>query len=852
MSKTIFSIVTIVLGIAVAIATGGAGGALLGVKVFASATQGVLAGSLMALSGASQLLIKSPLMPGGFGQLYPQQSGINPRALLIGKYTTAGTKVFETTTDDEAVLWQVIVLGIGPIESIDHTTTIDGEVLNFDPDGFNVTGKYAGHVRLYRRLGDDSNPPAVQALVDASGFWTTAHQLKGLAYVVVKQSIDPEVLTSPLVLHFHGHGIRLYDPRLDDTRGGIGPHRMDQRDSWSYSDNPVLAAYSYLIGWRQNGQLVAGMGLPESRLIHYLPEIAASANEADETVSRRSGGSEKRYRACGILDASADHLSNLQHLETCMAGHVTVLAKGCRILCGAWQLPVATLGADDVLAVNNLETVKARGGLINTVKGSFANSENDGKLEEYPKVTHGPALAVDGQEMMADLALPLTPTASTAQRLAQIALRASRTGGAGGREPRSLTVRTRLSGLQAEPGDILELDLPYLFDAPATFRVRDRVVAVSNDSVSIDLSLMEETIDIWAWGAANDQEHLETPVLATAGSVAVVVSFAVAQLIRIGINDTRTAGLRVTWAPETNPALDQSEIRYRQLTGSGGTWQFMTAAPETGQADILPLESGDGFDVQMRHRDRFGRVGAWSHIVTATASTVANDATVFWSAVQDDGGKPEDGAQRNPLSGSGPLSFRPSPASQIPGALYYATDRGRLYQVQGNAWVEVASFNTGALADLNHVGLSQLLPGAATGGNDYQIVDTGIAIWPGNPDIGGPTGQIFLGTMVAVPISPDSLPRIVAANVLLDISASATGFVVLEVIRSDGSNKVVARSRTEVTSNHALLIALGVDNDTLSPGTTTYQIRISPDDGTTYVREVDIERYSLSIREFRR
>ncbi len=652
MSKKVVSVLAIAVGVALFFIPGGQVLFSIGATTLKLGTVLTAVGTSLVVSGASTLLLKKPKFPSGFGQLYPTQGGVQPRALLLGKFATPGNKVFELSSTNDEVLWQVFVLGIGPITSIDKAVTIEGEQLIIQNDGVGgVVGKYNGHVRIYTRLGYDDQEVVTRLNDEVITQWTEAHKLNGLAYVAVRQQLDPEVLSSPLSLRFHGQGVHLYDPRKDSSVGGVGPHRMGDASTWEYSDNPVLAALTYCIGWRQGAtqSVVAGMGLLQSRLTAYLGEIMASASEADETVPLAVSGLEKRYRACGVLQADATHLNNLNHLEHAMAGHVAILARGVRILCGAWMNPVATLGVDDVLGVGNIDTVKSRSGLVNTVTGRFANEANDGKLEEYPPVVDLPARVLDGQTFSEELSLALTPSHTMAQRLARVALKASRTGGIGGREPRSLQISTRLSGMQVEPGDIVRLDLPYLFDGPATFRVRDRVITVGEKSLTVDLDLFEETEAVWAWSVADEAPHFETPFLGSDSSLPAVVGLALAPEPETSVSEVPSPGIRVTWQPEAHSGLAPSELRYRIVANPENAWTVAAPSADSGSYHIFPVTPGEVYEVQLRHVNRYGDAGPWSPPVSMTA--LGADIDIPWDKVSGDG-KPDDGATDGAIPGT--------------------------------------------------------------------------------------------------------------------------------------------------------------------------------------------------------
>jgi hypothetical protein len=155
-----------------------------------------------------------------------------------------------------------------------------------------------GHDRLE---GTSANGVAIDSV------WTASSTLTGCAYTRLKfkltgnssSSRARSPAASPAAITIRGKGAFVYDPRLDSTvAGGSGTHARPTIRHWAWDDNgsrnPALQLLFYLLGWKINGKLALGMGLPPARI--DLPSFITAANICDESITLNGGGTEPRYR----------------------------------------------------------------------------------------------------------------------------------------------------------------------------------------------------------------------------------------------------------------------------------------------------------------------------------------------------------------------------------------------------------------------------------------------------------------------------------------------------------------------------------------------------------------------------
>jgi hypothetical protein len=108
--------------------------------------------------------------------------------------------------------------------------------------------------------------------------WTSAHRLRGIAYIAASFEYDSRgMFSSTPELTVNVRGKKLYDPRLDGSiSGGSGDHRIDDPSTFEWSDNAALALLDYVT----NDEY--GKGLAASLV--NMQSFQTAADTADELV----------------------------------------------------------------------------------------------------------------------------------------------------------------------------------------------------------------------------------------------------------------------------------------------------------------------------------------------------------------------------------------------------------------------------------------------------------------------------------------------------------------------------------------------------------------------------------------
>ena len=351
--------------------------------------------------------------------------------------------------------------------------------------------------------------------INGGSRWGSTRRCTGLAYSYMwfrvvgvnkkdKPMESPFSSGIPARMTVRGRGAPVYDPRQDTTVGGSGTMRANDQATWAYTNgagdigrNPALQILWYLLGWRIEGKLALGRGIPASRI--NMASFIAAANACDETVTSSVHGTEPRYRSDGMFSENDDPGMVLDTLKAACNADL-------RDLGGILSLHVRS---NDLATVSvQLSEADILGGFIwkqtpdvdetfNEVRGRYTDPSDVSlyQLRDYPAVRVDP---VDGIERNDPFDLPTVQSVSQAQRLAKIRLSRNQYRGVFAAD---FSARAWKAGL----GKIVELSLAPLGWTNKKFRVLEMGVRV--DGV-VPMLLQEEHANVYLW------DDSDTPAIA--------------------------------------------------------------------------------------------------------------------------------------------------------------------------------------------------------------------------------------------------------------------------------------------------------------------------------------------------
>lgn len=446
-----------------------------------------LISSLLSPPQRQQSIIGGNLPSADPGVEFTRAQAAAPHNIIVGEHRVPGNRVFEHSTDNNALLHLVIVWAGHECESLGDLY-FDDEIVPLDGSG-NATGKYAGYVICKDHLGAPGQMADATLIAAAGDKWTDEHVGHDTAYSYIQVRWNRTLFPSGGLPNMWrvAKGAKMYDPRTGLT---------------VWSDNGALA----IAWWLANAKFGRGASYDDMDL----DALEAAANIADEEIDLASGGSEKRYTANGLLKSDVPFIDNLQKVASASLGTVSLIGGKWVVKVAAWEEPTIVFEEKDFRDVFTLSSGVSNAKSFNAVKGTFSNPSKLWQKDDYPAITSAAYEAEDGSREFTDAPFELTNSPSMAQRLARIGLRKVR-------QPLALTAKLKPVGLLAQAGDIVGIDNTFLGWSAKPFYVEraDLVFGFAPGStgsnrdvgiVGVDLTLRETSATIFDWDPAIDEQ----------------------------------------------------------------------------------------------------------------------------------------------------------------------------------------------------------------------------------------------------------------------------------------------------------------------------------------------------------
>lgn len=462
---------------------------------------GVAAG----LSVASNALLKVPRSP--LGQLDRLNASVVPGAFrpAVFGYTAMATDIryTEPSGADQEYVDYIIGNAAHAATSIDEIWIEDR--MAWSASG-GVIGDFVGYLTVATRLeGTAANTIAI----NGGAKWGSTRRLTGCAYahLRVKRTGNSKKAESPFAgglpsrLTIRGKGMPLYDPRRDSTAGGSGSMRADDQSTWSFApsgteigNNTALQILTYYLGWRINGLVSVGCGLPPSKL--DMASFITAANLCDEAVSKSAGGTEPRYRSAMVVTEGDDPGAAMAALLSACNGRLRDNDGKITLTIMHNDLAVTELDEglddDDVLGPFQWDPDPALNEQYNIARGKYIDASDASLYQpvDYPEVS---LAAIDGFDRVLPLDLIAVESPSQVQRIAKQVLQRKQ-------YDRRFTATFSNRAWKYQVGDPLPFTFgPLGFDR-ALFRVEAKTM---NYDGTCPLVLTAEHEDIYAWDASD-------------------------------------------------------------------------------------------------------------------------------------------------------------------------------------------------------------------------------------------------------------------------------------------------------------------------------------------------------------
>jgi len=464
---------------------------------------GVISGGTLLTLGltlGASLLLPGPKIPRAqLSRLNISMDVAAPRKFVLGKTAfPLDLRYHEATGTNQEYIHYIIAHAAHKVQSIEEIWF--EQDLAWSASG-GVTAKYAGYLTVATRLeGAAGNE------INISANWGPGRRLTGCAYtyIRIKRTGNSKKAESPLVsglpsrVTVIGKGAPLYDPRRDSTvPGGNGPHRINDQSTWGtgYSpadsyDNPALQLLWFLLGWKINGKLSVGCGVPPSRI--DLASFIEAANICDEQVALAGGGTQRRYRASGAGSDADDRMEIIKTL--CASMNATLRDNtgrlSLKILRNDLAEYVLDLNDNDILGPFNWQQTGSLSESYNVVRGRYVDPSPNSlyQMVDYPEVR---APSPDGIERVLSYDLPFVQDGIRAQRIAKQVLARNQYRG-------RFSATFGAKALGCDIGEIVRLSVESLGFSNKLFRVVSKQITMEG---KVPLELLEENAAIYAWNA---------------------------------------------------------------------------------------------------------------------------------------------------------------------------------------------------------------------------------------------------------------------------------------------------------------------------------------------------------------
>lgn len=604
--------------------------------VFTTVAQFALRAALFA--GANYLLTPQVGVGGS-----PTDWQADPDAgipFVVGRRGVAGNIVHrdEWGPDNRYQSFVSVYSAGGPIQSF-GTFQADETAVTFGTYGRVGSGTWQDVMWLDTRLGAQPDTaletPADKGDPTVSGAmpeWGSAYKLSGKAASMWTLALDHDRKRYPSGdprPRIDIEGILGYDPRLDSTYpGGSGSCRVDDRTTYVYSQNPIIGALNNALGYRENGELVGGIGSSIGGIdVAAFVECANIADANGWTVSAHFTTKDDNHQVLlGFLQAGGATYANNAGLISCVSR-------------AAAKTSIVTITAADTAGPIAIDTAASRLTRINTILPKCVLETHQWEMTPLDAVVVSAYVTEDGGARERGIEYPFVSDPVQASQLAAYDVVDSREG-ITGRVPLKPHMR-QLKGGDAftitEPGFVLDgqkcLVIDRAFD-PATSVVTITFRSETDAKHPFALGL-NPTLPAAPTLTPVDPVNFPAPDAGDWSAAASTIA---------GADGVTRPSIVITGAV-TNAQVDQIEVSY-QYRGpdDGGGWQswspwhvFGTFPATTTSIEIEAVPPGAQVQVRINYISIFGQPStAPLDLDTITVSGQFVSTRAVGSVTQDD------------------------------------------------------------------------------------------------------------------------------------------------------------------------------------------------------------------------
>ena len=549
--------------------------------------------------------------------------------VVYGRRQVGIARVFvESSGTDNTYLYMAGVLcegGGNGIESIDEIyvndklvtwsgALTDGTVRTVDSSDTNFY-KDESLISVQSFYGLDSQ--SVSSLLDESTNWGSNHKLSGVAYLAFKFKWNQDAFSSLPEIKVVLKGKKIYDPRLDSTKGGSGSHRQDTASTWTYSNNSALCLLDYLRNSRY------GKGLPNTSFETNYDSFKTSANICDTQVTPYTSAPSDidLFETNIVLDTEQKVIDNVRELLNPMRAIFTYTQGKYFLIIENTGSSQLSLNKDNIIGGIKIFGEK-KNTKYNRVIGTFVNPDKEWQEDTitYPPADdsalpvgdqHATLLAEDnGTLLEGNFTFQGITNPYQAEELCEIILRRSR-------NALAVEVMVTSEALNLTIGDLV--DLTYTTGGFSSKLFRIYGLSINTDS-TVSLKLIEHQDNFYTWSEKAEAPTIADTTLPNPNNVQAPASVTLDdQLIEYSDGVVITA-LDVTIGASPDSFVDYYQVEYKLSTET----DYIIAGQGSGLTQRI-LNVKDGFTYNVRVK-AFNTLGVGSTYTSATRTIVGGIA----------------------------------------------------------------------------------------------------------------------------------------------------------------------------------------------------------------------------------
>ncbi len=438
------------------------------------------------LSLASKLAApKIDLTESAANKMLTIRSTVQAQSFTYGQDMLSGPLIFANTTGDgNKELTRLVAL---------HGREID-EILGFRIDDTTITigidiasaagpvtgGTFEGVMTIDSRLGTLTQTAIADLVTRYSSLWlNAAHRARGWSLLYTRMTLESGNNAYqngiPQNMRFLCNGHRVYDPRLDDTNGGTGPHRLADDTTWEFSDNPALCLADFL-RWEN-----VGFSEDDERIDWPLTIIAADICD-EQVVVPTPPALQKRYTCNFTFLSTVQREQVKEMLETAMMGR-SVFSQGVwKMWAGAPLVADVTLTEVNMTEGGSLQVQATSGSAerYNRVRGKHVDPTRNFTANAYPEQRNAAFESADNGPKYQVFDVNTANTSFEAQRDAIFKLRQSR-------QQRIVVFPGNWSCFRIQPGTVVNLDIAELGFVDEPFFVTEWLLKTDGSGVQLTM-----------------------------------------------------------------------------------------------------------------------------------------------------------------------------------------------------------------------------------------------------------------------------------------------------------------------------------------------------------------------------